>query len=216
LGRDEIDHENASVAFVLKWELSHLGDDEYDARLLKFPGWENTMRLSSTKEYNLPQPIRFDANFRTLARVDYPYNNVRWPIMSSRMIQTLEAVGEFSHKAIEIVMLDDTILPPDRYDQSGKPRNPKLENRDFRALQLLNHLDAFDWEKSVAERDEDLPARAQSIDKLVLKEPAGGFPPLFRLSVYPVALFVSSAARTALEKAGIGGVDLQELKDFKG
>jgi hypothetical protein len=174
------------------------------------------MRLSSTKEYNLPQPIRFDANFRTLARVDYPYNNVRWPIMSSRMIQTLEAVGEFSHKAIEIVMLDDTILPPDRYDQSGKPRNPKLENRDFRALQLLNHLDAFDWEKSVAERDEDLPARAQSIDKLVLKEPAGGFPPLFRLSVYPVALFVSSAARTALEKAGIGGVDLQELKDFKG
>ena len=197
--------------YVLSWDTSHLIDVDTDAWLVKFPDSEN-IRLSLFKEYDLPERIEFDAIFDVIQTSDFPINDVSWPLMSKKMLNTLLDVGNFSHKAIPVVMVDCQVIS---YENSVAKRSEKEDHR-FVAVQLLEHLDAFDWEKSVYEAHPRLPNRVSFIKKLVLKEPSGGFPPLFRLSVRPSPLFVSGEARAALEQEGIQGVIYQDLEDFQG
>lgn len=193
--------------YILNWDLSHLGDDSHDARLIKFPGWENVVRLASTKEYSLPDKIAFSANLRTLKSIDFPYNDVNWPIISKKMLDVLVAVRNFPHRAIPIVMLDDVVT----FDEQGDAQHSGDENHEFVAVQLLEHAKVIDLERSVYEVDEEFPGRVDNVEKLVLKEPQEGFSPLFRLAEYPVPLLTSPSARLALEEADIQGLVFETL-----
>ena len=63
------------------------------------------------------------------------------------------------------------------------------------------------------ERDEIGPGIVfYSFDKLVLREPEGGLPPLFRISSSKGMLLASADARSALESAGIRGVTFKRLR----
>jgi hypothetical protein len=134
---------------------------------------------------------------------DYPYNRQGWPIMSKRMLEALLSVQEFPHQVIPIVMLSD-------HADSDE------ENHEFVAVQLLEHQDVFDWENSIYERDPEVPncIESSSLEKLVLRDPSGGFPPLFRIGTAPLQtkLYVSAEGRTALEAAGIRGVNFVQLR----
>jgi uncharacterized protein DUF1629 len=200
---------STNKAYILDWELSHLGDDEFDAVLVKFPGWEDSMNLLGGR-YSLPSRIFFEANFRTLSLIDYPYNDVFWPIMSKRMLNVLIAAGHFKHEPIPITMIKDTIKPSKRYDSKGAPLQG-VENHDFMAVRLLEELDAFDWEHSVYRTSENIPNRALRITKWVLKKPGAQFPPIFRISAHPTKLFISSVGREALESAGLKGMIFEDL-----
>jgi len=187
--------------FVLFWATDHLSGEDYDATLVKFPirpVWWHT-----THKYEFPERIFFKANFATLQWTDFPVCNPQWPLMSRRMLDTLLSVGPIPHRAIPVIMLDRTVREP--FDASGNPR-PGVTDERFVAVQLTEHLDAFDWERSEYERSKFAPQLVGRLQKLILKEPADGFPALFRLSAMPGRLFVSAAAREALEKAGIRGV----------
>ena len=203
------------LAFALLSELSHLGDDEFDAHLVKFDGWENTMALAAPTVYSLPSRIEFEANFRSLAVIDFPYNDVEWPIMSVRMLEVLREVGPFQHEAVALSMLDDTLRSSERRDEKGVARPGDEENR-FIAVNRLEELDAIDWEASVCERHDKFPQYVSVITRLVVRTPGGGFPPVFRLAAYPSPVFVSSIARRALEVAGVTGVECVDVADFRG
>jgi hypothetical protein len=199
------------AAYALEADFSHLGDDETDARLVKFPGAEKVGGLQSTRPVVVPERILFEANRKTLANVDYPINDLAWPIMSRRMLEALLAAGPFPHRAIPLVMLDDTVPTARRLDESGHPR-PGVGDDRFVAVHLLEHTDALDLERSTYEPHGFLPGRMSMITRVVLKEPPGGLPPLFRLFAKPTVLFVSAAGRRALEAAGIGGVVFRPLE----
>jgi hypothetical protein len=192
--------------YILSWDLDHLIDLDNDAWLVKFPGYEN-IQLSLLREYNLPERIEFDAVFDAIQSSDYPINNVDWNIMSQKMLDILLSIGSFPHRVIPLVMVDCEVIG------SGGKRSEKEDHR-FVAVQLLEHLDVFDWENSVYEHDPTIKDLVDSIDKLVLKQPKDGFPPIFRLSVYPYVLFVSGKARMALEQAGIKGVVFEEIENY--
>jgi hypothetical protein len=191
-----------SAAFQLRIDGDHLGDDETDASLVKFEGWGDVSFIATT-EQKLPAQILFEANVTTLATIAYPINNVAWPIMSKRMLDTLRSVGDFAHRAIPVVMLDDTVTTKDRLDPDGKPR-PGVANLEFSVVQLTKYTDAFDRERSEYVPDELFPDAVLAVKKLVLKDVP--LPPLFRLQGFEGPLMVSAAAREALDKAGIRGV----------
>ena len=203
---NEMKQDICNKNYILSWDLDHLIDLDNDAWLVKFPGYEN-IQLSLLREYNLPERIEFDAVFDAIQSSDYPINNVDWNIMSQKMLNTLLSVGNFRYKAIPIVMVDCEVIG------LGGQRSEKEDHR-FIAVQLLEHLDIFDWENSVYEPDLTRTDLVDSIDKLVLKQPQDGFPPIFRLSVYPYVLFVSGKARMALEQAGIKGVVFEEIENY--
>jgi hypothetical protein len=205
-------------AYRLRHEAAHMEfyDGECEAELCEFPKWEETSGLRKTSLYNLPDPVAFEADFEALTRNDYPTNNVYWPVMSRRMYYTLLALGDFSHRVIPVAMIDDTsfVFESERRLLADGTPNPEVTNfDDFVAVQLLEQSDYFDFERSEYEPNPKFPERVRFVDKYVLNEPLGGFPPLFRLAAYSGALFISVEAREALKEAGICGTAYYRLND---
>lgn len=184
--------------YELDYDVSHLvGDIEYDAWLVS-PECRY-LNFNAPKVLCPPERIEFETVGEYLFATDYPYTRPSWPIMSKRMLETLLSVGEFPHQVIPVVMLDTQLHD---FQKIGAPPE---EIHDFVAVQLLEHLDVLDWERSMCERHPTIPntVEALSMQKLVLKEPEGGFPPLFRIASYRTQLYVSAFSRAALEKAGL-------------
>ena len=134
--------------------------------------------------------------------IDYLYTEPMLPVMSKRMLSVLESVGDFPHQTIPIAIEDtQSIAGADgKFQRSGKV------STDYVAVQLLEHLNVFDRERSDYETDDDDPDEIESINKLVLRIPEAGLPPIFRIREDPIILYVSPKAKTALEEAGITGI----------
>jgi hypothetical protein len=192
-------------AFELQPDGTHLGDDEFDATLVKFDGSDMTAGLISSRPLEIPEKVFFEANLDTLKTIDYPINDVSWPIMSRRMLDALLSVGHFTHRAIPVIMLDDTVKTGDRLDAAGNPRVGVAGVKDFLAVQVTQHTDAFDWERSEYVPHPTLKNRVFKAKKLVLR--GMPLPPLFRLSAMPGPLLVSAAGRAALV-----GAQMRELR----
>jgi hypothetical protein len=219
-------------AFVLDWNLDHFYDeiDEdgervasgnrvFDAFLIsEIPGRKSVRNLFWYPKYlNLPEHLEFYIYEDVLQRSDYPYNDVGWPIMSQRMLDVLLSVGDFSHQAIPLVM-----LPGRQAVRDGKKiievADDAIENHSFVTVQLLEHLDIFDWEKSICERDAEMPSLIKfgSLEKLVLRESDKELPPLFRIKgSLSNRSHVSPKARLALEAASIQGVSFNALEGLE-
>jgi hypothetical protein len=205
-------------AYRLTWEIDYLEncDEEYELELEEFPGSEWIPGLIETIDYKLPNPVIFWGNPEFLNYLDYPTSNVSWPIMSKRMYCTLLAVGDFPHRMIPIAMMDGTKFTFEserRFLPNGQP-NPEITNMDaLVAVQILEESNYFDFERSEYKRHPRNPEWVDSVEKYVLNEPEGRFPPLFRLNVMSSALFISAKARVALLEAGIRGTAYHCLDD---
>jgi hypothetical protein len=201
------------ISLMHREGLAEYSQADYDATVVKFPCWDYVCAAFwQPKQLNLPEPIGFDANHDSLQTTDYVYNKEQWPILSKQMLSTLLSVGLFSHQVIPLVM-NDTAL---KYDVNLKQWiRTSNKNHDFIALQLLEQLDIFDFKNSVYQRSSRNPALLTRLDKLVFSEPNNGFPPLFRVQALPRRLFISAPAKTALEAAGIRGIQYIPLEDFQ-
>jgi hypothetical protein len=207
----------ADKAYRLDWNLDHvLPGSELDAWLRSFPNAPDGSAFCLIKEdLNLPERVEFFTFEDILETIDYPYNDVSWPIMSKRMLDTLLSVGDFRHRAYPLVMLNSDMAI--HYDEDGNAQTPEAEYHNFFAVHVLEDLDVFDWENSIYERSErnHNVINGSTLEKLVLKEPPNGFPPIFRVDTPPIdiRLYVSAEACTALEAAGIRGVDFIQVEN---
>ncbi|MCP4131745.1 MAG: hypothetical protein GY754_12270 [bacterium] len=197
----------------LFWSLDHLKntDMENDASLITFPGSEKIYSWTDVDPLEIPKDIYFDAYFDSIKKIDYPSNNEGWPIMSDRMINTLLSVGDFPHRKIPVIMLDDTVLSENRYVADGVTLKDGVAMDGYSAIQLTNHLDIFDREKSVYQKHPINPSIVARVKKLELTVMPDELPPIFRLSVNSWPLLITRKAREALEESGIRGVDFTPL-----
>jgi hypothetical protein len=203
-------------AYCLSWDFDHLevSNQENDLEIRQFPGYEKTSRLRKTTPYQLPNPVIFEGDFEVLPHSDYLTNNVYWPILSRRMYYTLLALGNFPHRVVPIAIMNTRAFPFDSHQcflADGQP-NPEVTNfDDFVAVQILEHKNYFNFERSEYEPDEEYPTIPNYIYKYVLDEPSEGFPPLFRLAAQTTQLFISSEARMVLREAGVRGMAYEPL-----
>ena len=173
-------------------------------RIVEFPGWNDNTRLCRPwPPVRSPDGVRFDTNFEVLAmQPDYPNNTVNWPLMSRRMFDVLQSVRPFPCHEIPVTLVDDTIDVDIRYDVFGRPR-PQYSKSDYLAVQLAHRSDYLDRERS--EYESRSKTGILFVYRYAFNIPPEGFPPLFRLTVAPAALYISAEARAALEQAGIRG-----------
>ena len=146
--------------------------------------------------------IRMQGFLSNFEGIDYLYTEPMLPIMSKRMLSVLESVGDFPHQIIPTAIEDTQSMA----GADGKFRRSGKVNTDYVAVQLLEQLDIFDRENSIYEPGIFNPNDVGDIDKLVLKIPESGLPPIFRIANYSIVLYVSPEAKTALEEAGITGI----------
>ena len=137
--------------------------------------------------------------------IDYLHTRPKLPIMSRRMLYVLNSVESFPHQVISVSIEDDVSSIYDVNKRSGK-----YNRHEYVAVHLLEHLDVFDYERSIYEPRSDTNI-ITDIDKMVFKEPPEGFPPLFKIPERLRDLYVSPQAKLALEEAGITGVDFIDL-----
>jgi hypothetical protein len=177
--------------------------------------WSGTR---GTIPYPGPEPIDFVGFLdERLHQTDYLYVDDLdlKPIISKRMLYILRSVGEFPHKVISTRIYDYGFQDQGRKNHyEGNTTPPAGEfNEDYVSLQLLEHVDGIDYDQSEF-RFRLNPNMPPYVINLVLKEPVGGFPPIFRLDRIGEdgSLFVSPAAKEALEEAGIKGLDFLEYE----
>jgi hypothetical protein len=201
--------------------------DAFDLKAFDYKGRSDTRDSHLPKPLDLPNPVFFYeySKRKFIAELDALHSMEAPDVYSERMIEALASVRDFSFRKYPIAILSDIAIKfqdnPDGYkmpDPYAEPEKYKKESirDDMYIFQTTEVLDVFDWEKSVYKQyDYDKEANIpSSIREFVLKEPAGGFPPLFRLPFKSSNLFVSAEARMALKLAGIKGLAFLSLKGF--
>jgi hypothetical protein len=154
-----------------------------------FNGLTSKIWKSPAEDYeidvDIPNPIVFGAWFEFIEYLDYPCIFQGWPIMSLQMLETIRSAGDFQHCIYPTLMEDMNAL-------YGSDVRTGMRKNDFVIVQTLEFLDAYDWGKSeyIIDGDETI------FTKVVLKEP---IPSLFRLVGDETKLYVSAAAKEALE-----------------
>lgn len=195
-------------AYELTQDVDHLNElsHDYDAYVVEWPEYRDYgLKFKKPDDFKYPNhDVEFQGYESCLSRTEYPYNNVSWPIISRRMLDTLLAVGDFPHRTWGVPLVGFPDNAPEGLLKQGLKDG--VRHDEFVAIQLLAELDIFDWENSVYKMHSVFPDEVDRIRKLVLKVPEGGLPPIFRLKVDPVVLYVSPEGRTALEAVNIKGV----------
>jgi hypothetical protein len=198
---------SSDPAFILFPDTSWIDEYENPApEMVPFAGQAGVSMLL-TRPLDVPDPVYFEANVEIIRELDYPATNKSWPIMSERMRAILLPQAP-EHRLFRVSFIDDTVEPDVRFDDQGKPRSG-VAVEGFAAVQFLAHIDAMDMERSDYTPDPWFPGESLTVKKLVLRDIP--LPPVFRLSAYPMPLFVSAAGRRVLEEAGIKGVEFWNL-----
>lgn len=193
------------IVYKLSHDYNHSGDPEIDAKIVSYEGSVKLpYYLIDIKTYPLavlPSKIYFQANFNLIPDYDYPLTDFEIPVMSMKMLEVLESVDKFSYHRIPVIMLDDTCLDINAGAFEGISQ---IDTYCTIRLERIND-DLFDYEKSDYKMSRRLEGQLGRIKRVVLKRPGQGFPPIFRISETPSTLFVSQAAKEALESNGIRG-----------
>jgi hypothetical protein len=196
-------------AYNLRHSVDHLNElsHDYDAYIVEWPEYlDYDTYFVHPAEFEYPSHgVKFQGYESCLSLTEYPFNDVSWPIMSRRMLNTLLKVREFPHRTWDIPIVGVPDNTPVKKLKKGLGGSIHHDN-EFVAVQLLEELDIFDWENSVYKMHSIFPDEVDRIRKLVLKVPEKGLPPIFRLTVSPVVLYISPEGRAALEAANIKGV----------
>ncbi len=160
----------------------------------------------------IPANLSFVGFDDLFSYTDYPYlSKIHfWPVMSKKMLRVLLSVGKFHHQAIPIIFkhVNDFSL-----DEEEREKTSLIHNQDFIIFQLLEHLDIFDRDKSECNIEYEKNLFGEEVESLyitgerVFKEPPNGFPPIFRVKGDSTRLYVSAAAKEALEEASIQGLN---------
>lgn len=202
--------------YRLSHDYNHSGDPERDAFHVPFEGDNNiSAYMIDTEMYGsglLPDRIYFQANFLLIPKYDYPLTDLNIPVMHHRMLDVFLALDEIKYEGIPVIMIDDTYLG-ERFDGSGNLNPTVPKNEDYLAIRLTDGLHNFlDLDRSDYRPSRVNPNIPSRIRKTVLKKPDQGFPPLFRVKFTPSALFISQAAKEALEANNIKGCVFEEVE----
>jgi hypothetical protein len=195
--------------------------DAYDLKAFEFPKMADIRALYKPQILDLPNPTFFYeySTRQFITTLDSFSALGTGCIYSKRMINALQSVKNFKYQTYPIAVLEEK-------DQGGNYNHPYEHPEEFKKtsirddlflFQTLEFLDVFDWEKSDY-RQGELSKEVGSpgnVNEYVLKEPVGGFPPLFRLPYAPVTLFISVEAREALKQAGIAGPAFLSLRGYR-
>ena len=185
------------------------GEHDYDAEVIDPKRYGKDIN----RYFYHPEPIveferiEMEGTLFMFQGIDYLHTRPKLPIMSRRMLYVLNSLGTFPHQVISVSIKDNESSIYDINKPSGK------YNRDeYVAVHLLEHLNVFDYEKSIYKSDHIHPGNIRRIKKMVLKKPPKGFPPLFKIPEDSLNLYISPQAKLALEEAGITGVRFPRLR----
>lgn len=200
--------------FALKLDTKRLGDPAYDAVVLPFNG-SNKLVFYFTDPviYGvelLPEEILYLANFSYIKKYDLLFNDTGLLIVSLKMLELIRSNTSVQVTVIPVVLIDDTYLE-EKFGVDGKLLDEVPVSQDFYAIRFEELKSYFDFENSDFRPSRFNPEIPSRIKKLVLKEPKGGFPEIFRTREKASQIFVRESFKNIIEEAGIKGCLFEEV-----
>lgn len=209
------------MIYELNADTSHIEKEGvFDATIVQFDGFERAMFSDPDIDYHqlcgAPPVMEFLGDLKNLAWLDHVFTSpLNLLLVSKRMMRVLESVRPFAHRAIPTVIYSNKIkkLVTEGYPRrrtSYQVQDPALRNDDFVILQLAERLDCLDHERTqvdgVSFRESgEAYLGLDNAQHFELREPAGGFPPVFSVPEL-VSYCFSEEAKQACDQAGLKGL----------
>lgn len=199
--------------FKLIHDFDHLIDTDFDAVCDIFEGIDTIgFYMIGIDKFEMPNKIYLRANLNTIPyKTDYPIVDLTFPIISNRMIQTLEKVRPFKKRLLTTFMIDDTYLSS-YLSSDNMIKDDVRFNSSYFGIQFTEYFDVFDYEMSIYKPLRSQPDLPGSIKKLILKEPRYGFPSIFKIKENLSLILVSEEGKNALETDRINGCKFEEVE----
>lgn len=201
------------VAYKLNYDVTHYEecglDWKEDILIEKYDGYLS-YEYFETEPIVHPNPVIFQGYLDVVKHIDYPEPDNNWNVMSRRMYDVLLSIGDFPHRVIPVAIVDWRVQRKDWYNEAGELRK-EICLWNYLAIQMTEHLDVFDYEKSKYTTDEDNRDEIVSIDEYVFRD-SSKLPPIFKISAESFYTFVSSKAREAMKEAKITGTRYSSIQ----
>jgi hypothetical protein len=181
-------------AFELRVDLTDVEEESYDAILGNPEDRSLLLEAIPLDATDLPNEVWFWASLNRVKDLDLVHNDVGWKICSRRLLEALEAIGPFPHRAI-----------PVHFKEAREGLTGTLEDQ-FVVLVITEATDAVDMERSKVEYDED--GSVLFVKKWHFRAPRGGLPPVFKVELHSGLFLLSETAAQALKKRKFKGVTI--------
>ncbi len=194
---------HAPPAYELEADFTGQKDSTCVLHMIPWHQWGD-VRWAGTEPLLVPDPVVYRVGSKKVhVLTDYPSTFGVEPVFTRRMLDILLAVKPFGYRLYPVeVRYRGQVLPPPSTDLT------------YWLVQLTEHFNGFDPERSDWEPSTIAPQRIGELYRLELKIPPEGLPPIFRIPQRPTTLFVSAEGREALIAAGIRGVDFKSCLEL--
>ncbi|WP_257458034.1 hypothetical protein [Archangium lipolyticum] len=213
------------MIYALSADTSHIQEEEspeilYDAVLIEFEGFEDARFFRPDIDYHqregVPKVIEFVGKLENVAWLDHiDTAPMGFLLISKRMVRVLESVKPFACRLIPTVIYSEGIKHLVQDPNTGQRtwyqvQDPSLRNDDFVILQVLNPVDCLDREATLVNgvpfsQSGKKRLGRETAEHLELREPGGGFPPVFFVPELLYYCF-SEEAKRACDNAGLKGL----------
>lgn len=209
------------MIYALTADAAHIQEENvFDAELIRFDGFENALFFLPGFDYHqqcgTPEVIEFVGSLENAAWLDHIFTTpMELLLISKRMVRVLDSVKPFRRRLIPTTIYSKQLEKRVRDRATGQRtwyqvHESALRNDDFVILQLVDELDCLDVDRTIVG---GVPFRqhaekflgAEEAQHLELREPEGGFPPVFFV---PELLFYcfSEEAKQACDAVGMKGL----------
>jgi len=156
---------------------------------------------------------RFWSHLPNVAHTELPITDIHWPIMSTRLLDTLRRAGRLSERLVSVVF-DQHPLWSDSFEPSYRDVHervalPLASNQDHVGL-VVPRTQCLDIGRSRGIHYAVNPLTGEQLQKIRYVEeitfltPPGGFPPIFQIAELPVGdLYVNETAKGIVESEGV-------------
>jgi hypothetical protein len=153
------------MIYTIDRDLSHRispvrsGEENWDARLVLFDGWEDAGFKNPVIDYTdkVPAVIEFIGDLEVLEWSDFPFINQGYLMMSRRMLEVLLSIQPFKHRVYPTRVYSYGIeeLVCHSYDGTRSDyqvEEPSLYTEKFVIMQLTESLNVLDESKTILAR----------------------------------------------------------------
>jgi hypothetical protein len=205
------------IAFSVSTDFALRGKnpENYDIRILNFPGWEDVGFFAGTN-YNgkVPKPIYAIGDLERIETIDYLYNDKRYFIVSKLFIDTINNFDKDEYNLFPVrVYQSNNLNEINQIDLTDL--NERLYVDSFFILQCKKSIDILDKKHSKIEYfdfslDDGTPVIADVSHFEFINENNNSLPSIFQIPEL-TQYFVSNSAKSLLEQKNISGLEFDEL-----